>query len=142
MGCGPLLRRQTACTDVTANLRSKRPAFHTPSVAFGDTFPAPRRRGRPAAACRVDDLCERRKVQAQIGRKAPYAKPLKGFGDAGVLEIVDDFDGDTFRARVHGAIRQGGLWAARLPEEIEARRRHAEGRAGPDRPTAQTSERG
>jgi phage-related protein len=36
--------------------------------------------------------------EAQIGRKAPYAKPLKGFGDAGVLEIVDDFDGDTFRA--------------------------------------------
>jgi phage-related protein len=36
--------------------------------------------------------------EAQIGRKAPYAKPLKGFGDAGVLEIVDDFDSDTFRA--------------------------------------------
>ena len=36
--------------------------------------------------------------EAQIGRKAPYAKPLKGFGDAGVLEVVDDFDGDTFRA--------------------------------------------
>lgn len=36
--------------------------------------------------------------EAQIGRKAPYAKPLKGFGNAGVLEIVDDFDGDTFRA--------------------------------------------
>lgn len=36
--------------------------------------------------------------EAQIGRKAPYAKPLKGFGDAGVLEIVDDFGGDTFRA--------------------------------------------
>lgn len=35
--------------------------------------------------------------EAQIGRKAPYAKPLKGFGDAGVLEIVDDFDGDAFR---------------------------------------------
>jgi phage-related protein len=35
--------------------------------------------------------------EAQIGRKALYAKPLKGFGDAGVLEIVDDFDGDTFR---------------------------------------------
>ena len=32
--------------------------------------------------------------QAQIGNKAPYAKPLKGFGDAGVLEIVDDFDGE------------------------------------------------
>ena len=26
------------------------------------------------------------------------AKPLKGFGGAGVLEVVDDFDGDTFRA--------------------------------------------
>jgi phage-related protein len=36
--------------------------------------------------------------EAQIGRKAPYAKALRGFGDAGVLEIVDDFDGDTFRA--------------------------------------------
>jgi phage-related protein len=35
--------------------------------------------------------------QAQIGNKAPYAKPLKGFGDAGVLEIVDDFDGEAFR---------------------------------------------
>ena len=35
---------------------------------------------------------------AQIGRKAPYAKPLKGFRGAGVLEIVDDFDGDTYRA--------------------------------------------
>jgi phage-related protein len=23
--------------------------------------------------------------EAQLGRKAPYAKPLKGFGDAGVL---------------------------------------------------------
>jgi phage-related protein len=36
--------------------------------------------------------------EAQIGRKAGYAKPLKGFGGAGVLEVVDDFDGDTFRA--------------------------------------------
>jgi phage-related protein len=36
--------------------------------------------------------------EAQIGRKAAFAKPLRGFGDAGVLETVDDFDGDTFRA--------------------------------------------
>ena len=35
---------------------------------------------------------------AQLGREAPYAKPLRGFGGAGVLEIVDDFDGDTYRA--------------------------------------------
>ncbi len=35
---------------------------------------------------------------AQIGAKSPFAKPLKGFSGAGVLEIVDDFDGDAYRA--------------------------------------------
>jgi len=35
---------------------------------------------------------------AQCGLKAPYAKPLRGFAGAGVLEIVDDHDGDTYRA--------------------------------------------
>ena len=35
---------------------------------------------------------------AQLGRRAPYAKPLKGFRGASVLEIVDDFDGNTYRA--------------------------------------------
>ena len=35
---------------------------------------------------------------AQEGGKHPDAKPLKGFGGAGVLEIVEDFDGDTYRA--------------------------------------------
>lgn len=63
-----------------------------------------------------DDLKEfpeevRRRVggalwDAQMGLKAPYAKPLKGFAGAGVIEIVDDFDGDTYRA----------VYTARLPE--------------------------
>ncbi|MBR8832656.1 MAG: type II toxin-antitoxin system RelE/ParE family toxin [Stigonema ocellatum SAG 48.90 = DSM 106950] len=35
---------------------------------------------------------------AQHGQKHPDAKPLHGFFGAGVLEIVDDFDGDTYRA--------------------------------------------
>lgn len=35
---------------------------------------------------------------AQTGGKATYVKPLKGFAGAGVLEVVDDFDGDTYRA--------------------------------------------
>jgi phage-related protein len=35
---------------------------------------------------------------AQHGQKHPNAKPLRGFSGAGVLEIVDDFDGDTYRA--------------------------------------------
>jgi phage-related protein len=34
---------------------------------------------------------------AQIGLKSPAARPLKGFGDAGVLEVIVDFDGNTFR---------------------------------------------
>ena len=36
--------------------------------------------------------------QAQIGEKHGSAKPLKGFGGAGVLEIVTDYVGETFRA--------------------------------------------
>jgi phage-related protein len=36
--------------------------------------------------------------RAQDGGKHPDAKPLKGFGGASVLEIVEDHDGDTFRA--------------------------------------------
>ena len=35
---------------------------------------------------------------AQIGRKHDQAKPLKGFGSAGVLEIVEDWEGSTYRA--------------------------------------------
>lgn len=35
---------------------------------------------------------------AQYGGKHPQAKPLKGFGSAGVLEAVEDDDGNTYRA--------------------------------------------
>jgi phage-related protein len=35
---------------------------------------------------------------AQRGGKHPQAKPLKGFGSAGVLEVVEDDDGNTYRA--------------------------------------------
>jgi phage-related protein len=35
---------------------------------------------------------------AQHGGEHPSAKALRGFGGWGVLEIVDDFDGDTYRA--------------------------------------------
>ena len=36
--------------------------------------------------------------EAQKGNKHPSAKPLRGFGGAGVLEVVEDHDGDTYRA--------------------------------------------
>jgi len=35
---------------------------------------------------------------AQLGGKHESAKPLKGFRGAGVLEVVEDHDGDTYRA--------------------------------------------
>lgn len=35
---------------------------------------------------------------AQIGYKHAAAKPLKGFGSAGILEVVEDFDGEAYRA--------------------------------------------
>jgi phage-related protein len=35
---------------------------------------------------------------AQIGLKHEQATPLKGHGSAGVLEVVEDNDGSTYRA--------------------------------------------
>jgi phage-related protein len=34
----------------------------------------------------------------QLGETPPDAKPLRGFGGAGVLELIDDHRGDTYRA--------------------------------------------
>ncbi|WP_424481788.1 type II toxin-antitoxin system RelE/ParE family toxin [Pseudomonas viridiflava] len=36
--------------------------------------------------------------QAQQGNKHTQAVPLKGFSGAGVLEVVEHYDGDTYRA--------------------------------------------
>ena len=45
---------------------------------------------------------------AQRGGKHRDSKPLSGFGGAGVLEVIEDFRGDTFRAaytvRLAGAV--------------------------------------
>ena len=35
---------------------------------------------------------------AQAGDRHGDAKPLKGFGGAGVLAVIEDFDGNTYRA--------------------------------------------
>lgn len=34
---------------------------------------------------------------AQLGEKAPDAKPMKGFSGASVVEIIEDYDGNTYR---------------------------------------------
>jgi len=44
-----------------------------------------------------DDLGAAR-MWAQMGDKHADAKPMRGFGGASVLEIVENYDGDTYRA--------------------------------------------
>ncbi|MBK5275622.1 MAG: type II toxin-antitoxin system RelE/ParE family toxin [Desulfuromonadales bacterium] len=46
----------------------------------------------------VQDVFGKALFIAQLGGKHVAAKPLKGFGGAGVLEVVEDNDGDTYRA--------------------------------------------
>jgi len=56
------------------------------------------RRDLKAFPAEVRDVMGYALYQAQIGSKAPSAKPLTGFGGAGVLEIVEDFQTNTYRA--------------------------------------------
>lgn len=46
----------------------------------------------------VKDVMGYALYKAQIGRKALSTKPLAGFGGAGVLEVVEDYQTDTYRA--------------------------------------------
>ena len=54
---------------------------------------------------------------AQWGDRHPDAKPLKGFKGASVLEIVEDFDCDTFRAVYTVRLPGSGLCTSRVPEK-------------------------
>jgi phage-related protein len=56
------------------------------------------RRDLKSFPAEVKDVMGYALYQAQVGRKAPSAKPLRGFGGAGVLEIVEDHQTDTYRA--------------------------------------------
>jgi hypothetical protein len=70
---------------------------------------------------------------AQKGGKSHRAKPLKRLG-SGVLEVVDDHDGDTYRAVYTVRFSEGDFRAPLLPEEVDARDQNAETR---DRPGQQ-----
>jgi phage-related protein len=59
---------------------------------------------------------------AQQGGKHPDAKPLNGFGGAGVLEILEDYRGDTYRA----VYTVPGLRSARFPEKSQSRHQDPE----------------
>lgn len=56
------------------------------------------RRDLKAFPAEVKDVMGYALYQAQLGLKAPSAKPLFGFGGASVLEIVEDFQTNTYRA--------------------------------------------
>lgn len=45
---------------------------------------------------------------AQLGEKHHDAKPLKGFGGAGILEIVEDREGNSYR----------GVYTVRLKDAV------------------------
>src|SRR5258708_4068162 len=46
----------------------------------------------------VQDAMGFARYQTQVGGMSDSAKPLKGFGGAGVLEIIEDHHGDSYRA--------------------------------------------
>jgi Phage derived protein Gp49-like (DUF891) len=77
---------------------------------------------------------------ARIGLKSSAAKPLKGFGHAGVLELVVDFGGNTFRTVY--TVRFAKAGPSRVPEEISACDCYAEDRSGSDRNSARSRQRG
>src|ERR1039457_3740581 len=56
----------------------------------------------------VEDLFGFALYLAQVGKKHEQAKPIKGFGSAGVLEVTEDWDRTTYRAvytvRFEGAV--------------------------------------
>jgi phage-related protein len=56
----------------------------------------------------VEDLFGYALYLAQDGKKHEQAKPLKGLGSAGVLEVIEDWDRSTYRAvytvRFEGAV--------------------------------------
>lgn len=56
------------------------------------------RRDLKSFPAEVKDVVGYALYQAQIGLKAPSAKPLRGFGGANVLEVVEDYHSDTYRA--------------------------------------------
>lgn len=81
--------------------------------------------------------------QAQIGKMHPAAKSLKGFGSAGVVEVVEDWRGNAYRAvysvRFAGAVyilhcfekksKRGTETPKREMDLIRARLKEAEARA-------------
>lgn len=63
---------------------------------------------------------------AEVREKYSEAKPLKGFGP-GVLEVVSDHRGDTFRAVYTRSVRRASVRPSRFSEEVQEGHRDAAG---------------
>ena len=62
---------------------------------------------------------------AQQGRKHRDTKTLSGFGGAGVVEVIKDYRGDTFRAVYTLRFQGDSVSASHLPENSQDRERDA-----------------
>jgi|SRR5688572_6382074 len=58
---------------------------------------------------------------AQLKQTPRIARPLKGFGGAGVLELKDDFDGDTYRAAYTVRLQRAAGRTGRSRRDCEMR---------------------
>lgn len=70
---------------------------------------------------------------AQQGETDLSAKPLRGFGGGGVLEIIANHLGDTWRA-VYTVRYEEAIYVLHVPEEVEEGDRHAAAACHPDPP--------
>lgn len=68
---------------------------------------------------------------AQTGHKHPDAKPLKGFGGAGVLEVVESLQGNAYRA-VYTLKVADAIYVLHCFQKINQGCRNAETRHGID----------
>ena len=72
---------------------------------------------------------------AQTGEHPPSAKPLKGFG-GGVVELIENFDGDTYRA-IYAVRFETTVYVLHCFKEIEARQEDPAKRPGAGEEAAQ-----
>jgi phage-related protein len=61
---------------------------------------------------------------AQTGEKHPNAKPLKGFGGAAVMEVVERHDRNAYRTVYTVQFTEAIYVASLLPEEVAPRDFH------------------
>jgi phage-related protein len=75
---------------------------------------------------------------AQIGDRHTQAKPMKGFGGATVLEVVEDHDGETYRAVYTVAVADALYVLHAFQKKAKRGHRHPEARHGSNQAAPQS----